>query len=94
MDGCDGTVIGKDSERDFAVFIPDKGCPGRRGGAGAADIGMSLAPCVAFVDIPIAPSLDRPIDARTTELRLREDGYETVPAVPSQIRRDRGRTLH
>jgi hypothetical protein len=28
VDGCNGTVIGKDTEPDFAVFIPDKGCPG------------------------------------------------------------------
>lgn len=28
VDGCAGTVIGKDAEPEFAVFIPDKGCPG------------------------------------------------------------------
>jgi hypothetical protein len=26
-----GTVIGKDSEPDFALFIPDKGCPVAQG---------------------------------------------------------------
>jgi len=28
LDGCAGTVIGRDSEPEFALFIPDKGCPG------------------------------------------------------------------
>ncbi|MEQ1696277.1 MAG: TIR domain-containing protein [Hyphomicrobiaceae bacterium] len=28
LDGCTGAVIGKDTEPDFVIFIPDKGCPG------------------------------------------------------------------
>jgi hypothetical protein len=28
LQDCIGNVIGKDDEPDFALFIPDKGCPG------------------------------------------------------------------
>ena len=28
LEGCNGSVIGPNDEPDFAVFIPDKGCPG------------------------------------------------------------------
>ncbi len=28
LDGCNGTVIDKEAEKNFYVFIPDKGCPG------------------------------------------------------------------
>lgn len=40
--GCPGSVIGKNDEPEFAVFIPDKGCPGMmakwRRGVGAWNI--------------------------------------------------------
>jgi hypothetical protein len=37
VSGCSGSVVGHDHEPEFALFIPDKGCPGmmarwRRGG--------------------------------------------------------------
>jgi hypothetical protein len=28
LSGCTGAVVGKESEPEFAIFIPDKGCPG------------------------------------------------------------------
>lgn len=47
VEGCAGTVIGKDAEPEFAVFIPDKGCPGmmarwRRGEGGWNLMGAML----------------------------------------------------
>jgi hypothetical protein len=43
LDGCNGTVVGPPDEPEFAVFIPDKGCPGmiarwRRGNSGTWNI--------------------------------------------------------
>jgi hypothetical protein len=43
LDGCNGTVVGPPDEPEFAVFIPDKGCPGmiarwRRGFSGPWNI--------------------------------------------------------